>query len=105
MSFKSKKQGDSMIVAVVGKIMGGPDGEKFIEHCTQHLANPEVKRLILNMREVHFINNSGLGTLIAIYVRCQESKRECVVYQVPRRIQQIFAITKVNTILKEIETI
>lgn len=104
-SFKSEQQGDSMIIHVVGNLMGGPDGEKFVEDCKEHLKNPKIQRLVLDLQGTQFTSNNGLGTLIVIYIAAKECHKGCVVYKVPRRVRQIFVITKVNTILEEIETI
>ncbi len=104
-SFKSEQQGDSMVIHVVGNLMGGPDGEKFVEDCKEHLKNPKIQRLVLDLQGTQFISNNGLGTLIVIYIAAKECHKGCIVYKVPRRVRQIFVITKVNTILEEIETI
>ncbi len=104
-SFKSEQQGDSMIIHVVGNLMGGPDGEKFVEDCKEHLKNPKIQRLVLDLQGTQFISNNGLGTLIVIYIAAKECHKGCIVYKVPRRVRQIFAVTMVNSILEEIETI
>jgi anti-sigma B factor antagonist len=55
-------------------------GRLTLEHAPQlrnkvHTLMPEEKRIVLDFKEVHFMDSSGLGTLVTLYVSCR--KRGC----------------------------
>ncbi len=83
MKIKQKAEGDVMVLHLSGKIMGGPDHEKF---------HSEVKTLIkegyvdvlLNMSKVSWINSTGLGVLVSAFHTLKKNGGQLKICEVSR---------------------
>jgi len=99
MTFRQRTIGDVVILDVQGKIMGGPEAELFQESVRTLLA-AGTRKLLVNMGEVHWINSSGLGMLIAAFTELQKNGGRLKLVNVPSRIESLLAVTKLSTIFE-----
>lgn len=97
MKIKTRMEGDIAIVHVAGKLMGGPESEALRTE-VKRLLDENVRKFVVSLQGVPWINSTGLGTLMAVYTsiqRCEGALRLC---HVSDRIQSLFMITKLLTI-------
>ena len=66
MKIKQSLQGEVMVLHVSGKIMGGPDHEKFQGEVKELIADGHVD-ILLNMSKVSWVNSTGLGILVSAF--------------------------------------
>jgi anti-sigma B factor antagonist len=60
---------------------------------------------IFNLAEMNYLNSSGLNVLISLLTKIRNHGGELAVYQVPKKIKQVFLITKLNSIFNVVDTI
>jgi anti-anti-sigma factor len=98
LSLTTRQTGDIPIVVCRGRIVEGTESEALREYLDKELAQQPV--LLLDLREVDFIDSSGLGLLLRAAMRVQKEGGELKLCCVSPRIQTTLKITKVHTVLK-----
>ena len=94
---KTHMQGEVAVVHVSGKLMGGPESEN-LRNEVKRLIDEGVKKFVINLKGVPWINSTGLGALMSVYTSVQRSEGSLKICHVSDRIQSLFMITKLLTI-------
>jgi len=94
-----RDDGDVTILTLSGRLMGGPDTEQFLK-AMRELIDAKRMRVIIDMGDVAWVNSSGLGALIAGWTLLQEKGGSLKLIGVSRRIEQILAVTKLDTVFE-----
>jgi len=94
---KTRMEGDVAIIAVSGKLMGGPESDA-LRNEVKNLIDDGSKKFVVNLKGVPWINSTGLGALMAVYTSIQRSEGVLKLCHVSDRIQSLFMITKLLTI-------
>ena len=66
MNIKQNPKGDVMVLNLSGKIMGGPDHDKFQTEIKTLISAGHVD-ILLDMHKVSWVNSTGLGILVSAY--------------------------------------
>ncbi len=56
---------------------------------------PHSKRIILDLSKVVFMDSSGLGTIVALYVSAKAARSELQVVHLSKQIRELFQVTRV----------
>ena len=56
---------------------------------------PHSKRIILDLSKVVFMDSSGLGTVVALYVSAKAARTELRVINLTKQIRELFQVTRV----------
>lgn len=86
------------IVVCKGRIVEGSESLALRDHLERELA--EQPLVILDFREVDFIDSSGLGMLVRLVMRLKKEGGDLKLCYVSPRIESTLKTTKVNTVLK-----
>lgn len=97
MKVKTRMADDVAVVHISGKLMGGPESET-LRNEIKRLIDEGVKKYVINLKGVPWINSTGLGALMAVYTSVQRSGGALKLCYVSDRIQSLFMITKLLTI-------
>lgn len=103
MKIKKKPQDDVMVLELSGKIMGGPDFEKFKDEITT-VVDGGFKKVILDLSGVPWINSTGLGILITGYHSIKAAEGVLKICSVKERVLSIFYISQLENIFDVYET-
>ena len=90
-------QGKVMVLELSGKIMGGPDHDKFKGEIKQ-LIEEGYKDIVLDFAGVPWINSTGLGILISGYHSLRAAEGSMKVCSVKERVLSIFYISQLEKI-------
>ena len=104
MKIKQNPQDNVMILELSGKIMGGPDFDKFKEEIAK-LVEGGYKNVILDMSGVPWINSTGLGILITGYHSIKAAEGTMKICNVKERVLSIFYISQLENIFDVYETL
>jgi anti-sigma B factor antagonist len=85
LKIKQKAEGDVMVLFLSGKIMGGPDYERFHS-------------------EVNWINSTGLGLLVSAYTTLQKNGGTLKICEVSERIDNILNVTQLKLVFETFES-
>jgi len=103
MNIKQRPEENVMVLELSGKIMGGPDFDKFKEEIAKVIEGGN-KNVILDMSGVPWINSTGLGILITGYHSIKAAKGSMMICNVKERVLSIFYISQLENIFDVYET-
>ena len=103
MKIKKSPQDKIMVLELSGKIMGGPDFDKFKGEITE-LVEGGYKDVILDLSGVPWINSTGLGILITGYHSIKAAEGTMKICNVKERVLSIFYISQLENIFDVYET-
>ena len=86
------------VIACHGRIVEGAESSALQEQLEREFVQSPL--VVLDLREVDFMDSSGLGLLVKVASRARKDGRDLKLCRVSPRIQTILQITKLNTILK-----
>lgn len=61
-------------------------------------------RLILNLREVRYIDSSGIASLVEVLMRARNSQKRLVLFGLNKAVQDVLQLTRLATIFEIRET-
>ena len=102
MKIKQKAEGDVMVLHLSGKIMGGPDYERFHTE-VKNLIHDGFVDILLNMEKVTWINSTGLGLLVSAYHTLKKNGGQLKICQVNERIDNILNVTQLKLVFQTYE--
>lgn len=87
------------VIAVSGKLMGGPDADAFQEHLKKILEDGR-RKILVDLGEVSWVNSTGLGILIAGHSTVAKAGGDMKLCKVSRRVDSILMVTRLNMIFE-----
>lgn len=103
MKIRERMKGDVAILTLSGKLMGGPDTVNIHEHIKGLIADG-VKKVVIDLSRVRWINSSGLGILMAGLTSLKNAGGDLRLSNVTEKVKSLLIITQLITIFKTYET-
>lgn len=103
MNIKQNLNGDVMVLNLSGKIMGGPDHDKFQSEIKKLIADGQVD-VLLNMTKVSWVNSTGLGILVSAFHTLKKNGGQLKICEVSDRIDNILNVTQLKLVFETFET-
>jgi anti-sigma B factor antagonist len=103
LNIKKKAEGDVMVLYLSGKIMGGPDHEKFHSEIKTLIKEGFVD-ILLNMSKVSWINSTGLGVLVSAFHTLKKNGGQLKICEVSDRIDNILNVTQLKLVFQTFES-
>jgi anti-sigma B factor antagonist len=94
---------DVSVVALDGRIVFGEESDALREKLKSLIAEGK-KKIVLNMKNIKYIDSSGLGTLVAAHLG---AKTQCVslrLCHLGRKFQEVLQMTKLATVFQVCDT-
>ena len=104
MNIKEKMHGDVAVVALKGNLMGEPDTTEVREKIYS-LLQDDVKKIVLDLGKVKWINSSGLGSLIAALTSVKNKGGDMRLANITEKVESVFMITQLIKVFKTYETV
>ncbi|MDP8205882.1 MAG: STAS domain-containing protein [Candidatus Electryonea clarkiae] len=104
MKLKSKIFEDVLVLELKGKIMGGPDAAIFREELKNQL-DGGVKKVIVDLGKVDWMNSSGLGILIGGLTSVRNAEGEMKLARTTEKIKSLLMITKLIQVFETFESV
>jgi anti-sigma B factor antagonist len=99
LNIKQNPAGDVMVLNLSGKIMGGPDHEKFQSEIKSLIAAGHVD-VLLNLSKVSWVNSTGLGILVSAFHTLKKNGGQLKICEVSDRIDNILHVTQLELIFE-----
>jgi anti-sigma B factor antagonist len=96
---KRQEQDGVVILEVSGKVMGGPDAEKF-KTVIAGLIEEGVSKLLIDLSDVPWMNSSGVGILISAYTSMKNANAQVKFLNINERVKSILMVTKLLTVFE-----
>jgi len=94
----TRSLGDVIIVDCAGRIVLGEETAN-LRHQVRDLLN-ESRRIVLNLTEVNYMDSSGVGTLVGLYLSARSAEGEIKVAGLTGRAKDVLQITKLGSIFE-----
>jgi anti-sigma B factor antagonist len=98
-SVKVERSAEAAVVRCHGDLVAGVTDVLYRE--VRQLI-PDSKRIVLDLKELTYVDSSGLGTLVRLYVSAKTAKCDLELTNVSGRIRQILGITNLLSVLQVI---
>ncbi len=99
MNINQNPMGDVMVLNLSGKIMGGPDHEKFQSEIKSLISDGHVD-ILLNMSRVNWVNSTGLGILVSAFHTLKKNGGQLKICEVSDRIDNILNVTQLKLVFE-----
>lgn len=104
MKMTTRVEGDAFIIALKGKVMGGPESVVFHDELKAAVAKNHTK-VVLDLGEVEWMNSSGLGLLVSAYTTLRNANGEMRLARLTSKIDSLLVITKLNSVFESHPTV
>ncbi|MBI5022214.1 MAG: STAS domain-containing protein [Ignavibacteriales bacterium] len=104
MVIKEKMENDIAILNLKGDLLGEPDTTTLRDKI-HSLVGDEVKKVVIDLGGVNYMNSSGLGTLISTLTTMRNAEGELKLARVGKKVQNLFIITQLVKVFDTYETV
>ena len=103
MKIKEKIEGDVAVLTVTGNMMGGPDTMEIHER-VKSLSADGIKRVVIDLKGVKWMNSSGLGVLMACMTTLNNAGGKLKLSSVTEKVKSLLIITQLMRIFDTYES-
>jgi anti-sigma B factor antagonist len=93
------------VIAVHGKLIGGPGNSDLFQNTIKSLLADGKKRIVVDLHRTRWANSQGIGLMIGAYTSVKNAGGELVLARVIDRIQGILTVTKLLLLFKTFENV
>ena len=104
MSIKEKMHGDVAVISIKGNLMGEPQTTQLRDKIYS-LLQDGMKKIVLDLKGVRWINSSGLGTLIAALTSVKTKGGDLRLACITEKVESVLVVTRLVKVFKEYETV
>jgi anti-sigma B factor antagonist len=91
-----------VVIDCIGRIVFGEETSELRDR-VRGLVSPGA-RIVLNLREVTYIDSGGLGTLVALYTSARNGGASIKLANLTKRVGDLLQVTKLLTVFEVYET-
>ena len=95
--FSIRQSDDITIVDLKGRITLG-EGSATVRDTVHDLLSKGQKRILLNLRDVNYIDSSGIGELVSAFTAAKKQGGELKLLNLTKKIHDLLQITKLYTV-------
>jgi anti-sigma B factor antagonist len=99
MNIHTRTVGDVRILDVSGEIVLGR-GTMIVRNTIKDLLQSDVKKIVLNLAEVNYIDSSGVGELVSSFATVAKEGGQLKLLNLTTRVKEILAITRLLTVFE-----
>lgn len=103
MTLDQRTVGDVVVLEIGGPLMAGDAATRLRERITSLVFDGH-RELVLDLGGISRLDSTGLGTLIAAYTILTKAGGRIVVANLPPRVSDVMAVTKLLTVFDHAET-
>ena len=104
MQIKEKIENNVAILSFKGDLLGDPDTSN-VRNKIHSLVTDNMKRIVIDLAGVNYMNSSGIGTLIACLTTVRNGGGELRLAAVGGKVQNLFVITQLVKVFDTYETV
>ena len=103
MQIHQRMVGDVTVVDLNGKMTLG-EGDELLRDKVNSLIQQGLKKIILNLSDVPYIDSAGLGEIVRTYTTVSRQGGSLKLLNLTKRIEDLLSITKLLTVFETYET-
>lgn len=94
----TRTSGDVTVIELFGRLTLG-DGPPALRELLREVTSGGSRKIVLNLKDVSFVDSSGLGELVASHVNAKHNGGSLKMVAVPTRLQDLFQMTGIYRVL------
>ncbi len=99
MKIMTRTIGDVRILDCSGKITLG-EGTMVVRNKVRDLVQSGVKKIVLNLADVSYIDSSGIGELVSTYTTVTTGGGQLKLLNLTKKFNELLAVTKLLTVFQ-----
>ncbi len=103
-SFRIDPENGIDVVRLSGELIDKTQSTELSASIDELIADQKTK-LVFDLKELKYINSSGLNVMINILSRIRKAGGEVIITQVSKRVNELLIITKLNTVFTVTDTV
>jgi len=104
MEFKIKQEKGVTVIALRGKVVGGPDATELLQQL-HTLLDQGKKKFVVDLGGVELMNSSGLGMLIGGLTAVRRAGGDLKLANAPPKILGLFTVTKLSNVFTHYDSL
>ncbi len=104
MKYREKTAGDVAVLALNGKIMGGPDFERFHKDVKDMIAEGR-RKFLFDMTGATWLNSTGVGIMVSAYLSIKSEHGRLVICGANKRIKGIYYVSQLDKIFETYDSV
>jgi anti-sigma B factor antagonist len=104
MQIKEKIENNVAVLTFKGDLLGEPDTSN-VRNKIHSLVTDNVKKIVIDLGGVNYMNSSGIGTLISCLTTMRNGGGELRLANVGGKVQNLFVITQLVKVFDTYETV
>ena len=104
MALKEEMKGGIYILEIKGKLMGGPETTE-IHKRVKDLAENGVKKIVIDLGKVSWMNSTGLGALMSSLTTIRNADGDLKIARATDKVKSLFMVTKLITIFDSYDSV
>jgi len=100
MEMTQRAQDDVVIFDLHGELRGGPSDEATFKGGVQKALDGGTKKVLLNLKNLKWINSTGLGFIVAVYHSMRDADGVLKMCSPNERIAHVFRTTRFDKVIK-----
>jgi len=101
--FTISKQGNYAVISLSGNLIEKSQAQELLVQADA-LAGESCTRWAIDLKELIYMNSSGLNTLIQLLTKARVGGGEAVLFNMNKKINELILITKLHTLFKVVES-
>ncbi len=97
MQTNSRQVGDATVIDISGRITVG-EGNIALREIVRGLADKGVRKVVLNLGEVNYVDSSGIGELVKTHTTIKNSGGELKLANLNQRVNDLLQITRLSSV-------
>ena len=102
-TFEIEKEAAFPVLCLQGNLLERNEAQELLEEANDIIAN-DSQKIIIDLKELDYINSSGLNVILNIFTRIRNANGELVICHVNEKLQKLFVITKLHDVIKQTNT-
>ena len=98
LTYEVERDGDTAVVKCHGRLVWGQTDALY--HEVKELL-PQIKELVLDLEGVGFVDSSGLGVLVCIYVSARNASCRIKMLHLARQLRNLLSMTNLSSVLDD----
>jgi len=103
MTITERRHDDVVILDIEGKILLG-EGDVQLREAIRRLLQSGVRKILLNLANVPYMDSAGLGELVRAYTTVRREGGELKLLNLTARIQDLLTITKLISVFESFDS-
>jgi anti-sigma B factor antagonist len=103
MQIEQRALGDVVVLDLKGRVTLG-EGDELLKDKINSLINQGLKKVVLNLAEVPYIDSAGLGEIVRTYTTVSRQGGSLKLLNLTKRITDLLSITKLLTVFETFES-